>query len=92
MESEPRRPSPPGGTRGIGGPGRSGTSAAEKQLLGLTGGGVGVQTVVGDTEQGEERVTAGREVEPESRPDAEPAVQEGAGPPFDSGCWRDESG
>lgn len=91
-ESEQCRPSPPGGTQGTGGPGRSGTAAAEVQLLGLTGGEVGVQTVVGHEEQGEERVTAGREDEPESRPGAEPAGWEGAGPLFDSGCWRDESG
>lgn len=69
MDSEPRRPSPPGGIRGTGGPGRAGTTAAGGRLLGWTGGGVGdVQT--GDDEGGEEGAPAGKGHEPETQAEA----------------------
>lgn len=38
VEQTPHRPSPPGGSRGRGGPDRAGTAAAEEQLLGWTEG------------------------------------------------------
>lgn len=81
---EPCRPSPPGGIRGTGGPGRAGTAAAEGRLLGWTGDeGEEVQTVAGGDESVEEGVTAGRELE--TRGEDGRAEPEGAGPLFESG-------
>lgn len=65
VESAPHCPSPPGGSRGTGGPDRAGTAAAEEQLPAWTEGkGGDVQTLRVAGEGGV--VSAAGEHEPES--------------------------